>query len=367
MHGDALSKTVLFAGNHARSRTLVIAMNETASDLSQLVATAQAEIARSEAIEQLEQIRVRLLGKKGEITAQLKALGAMDPETRRAAGAKINEAKDALIQAIEAKREALEAAALAEQLAKDAVDVTLPGRGQAIGGLHPVTRVRRRIEQIFRNAGFTVADGPEIEDDWHNFEALNIPANHPARAMHDTFYFPDGRLLRTHTSPVQVRVMEQQKPPVRVIVPGRVYRCDSDMTHTPMFHQVEGLVVDEGISFANLKAILHSFMKELFEKDVKMRLRPSYFPFTEPSAEVDISCVSCGGSGCRVCKQTGWVEVAGCGVVHPNVLRAVNIDPERYTGYAFGMGIDRLTMLRYNVNDIRMYFENDLRFLKQFA
>jgi len=230
-----------------------------------------------------------------------------------------------------------------------------------------VTRVRRRIEQIFRNAGFAVADGPEIEDDWHNFEALNIPANHPARAMHDTFYFGDGRLLRTHTSPVQVRVMQSQQPPVRVIVPGRVYRNDSDMTHTPMFHQVEGLVVDEGITFANLKACLHEFMKALFEKDVKMRLRPSYFPFTEPSAEVDISCVACGGSGCRVCKNTGWVEVAGCGVVHPNVLRAVNIDPERYTGYAFGMGIDRLTMLRYNVTDIRMYFENDLRFLKQFA
>jgi phenylalanyl-tRNA synthetase alpha chain len=243
----------------------------------------------------------------------------------------------------------------------------LPGRGQRIGGLHPVTRVRRRIEQLFRAAGFSVADGPEIEDDWHNFEALNIPANHPARAMHDTFYFPDGRLLRTHTSPVQVRVMQQQPPPIRVIVPGRVYRNDSDMTHTPMFHQVEGLVIDEGISFANLKAILHGFMKAFFEKDVKMRLRPSYFPFTEPSAEVDISCVSCSGSGCRVCKQTGWVEVAGCGVVHPNVLRAVNIDTQRYTGYAFGMGIDRLTMLRYNVNDIRLYFENDLRFLRQFV
>ncbi len=342
-------------------------MTEIAADLPTVVASARAEIARSATIEQLEQIRVRLLGKKGEITSLLKSLGGMDPEARRTVGAKINEAKDGLIAAIEEKREALEQQALAQQLASDAVDVTLPGRGQPIGGLHPVTRVRRRIEQIFRSAGFQIADGPEIEDDWHNFEALNIPANHPARAMHDTFYFPDGRLLRTHTSPVQVRVMQQQKPPVRVIVPGRVYRCDSDMTHTPMFHQVEGLVVDEGISFANLKAILHSFMKTLFEKDVKMRLRPSYFPFTEPSAEVDISCVSCGGSGCRVCKNTGWVEVAGCGVVHPNVLRAVNIDTERYTGYAFGMGIDRLTMLRYNVNDIRMYFENDLRFLRQFA
>ena len=342
-------------------------MTETAVDLSFVVESARADISRSANIDQLEQVRVRLLGKKGEITALLKSLGGMDPEARRTAGARINEAKDSLLAAIEDKRARLEAQALAQQLASDAVDVTLPGRGQRSGGLHPVTRVRRRIEQIFRSAGFEIAEGPEIEDDWHNFEALNIPANHPARAMHDTFYFPDGRLLRTHTSPVQVRVMQRQQPPVRVIAPGRVYRCDSDMTHTPMFHQVEGLVVDEGISFANLKAILHNFMKALFEKDVKMRLRPSYFPFTEPSAEVDISCVSCGGSGCRVCKNTGWVEVAGCGVVHPNVLRAVNIDTERYTGYAFGMGIDRLTMLRYNVNDIRMYFENDLRFLRQFA
>jgi phenylalanyl-tRNA synthetase alpha chain len=342
-------------------------MTESVQDLQTLVSGARAEIAACSSIEDLEQIRVRLLGKKGEITAQLKSLGAMEPEARRVAGARINEAKESLTAALDARREELDAEKLAAQLASDAVDVTLPGRGTTLGGLHPITRVRRRIEQIFRNAGFTVADGPEIEDDWHNFEALNIPADHPARAMHDTFYFPDGRLLRTHTSPVQVRVMEHQQPPIRVIVPGRVYRVDSDMTHTPMFHQVEGLVVDEGISFANLKAILHGFMRELFEKDVKMRLRPSYFPFTEPSAEVDISCVACGGSGCRVCKTTGWVEVAGCGVVHPNVLKAVNIDPERYTGYAFGMGIDRLTMLRYNVNDIRMYFENDLRFLRQFA
>lgn len=342
-------------------------MTESAQDLGLLVASARAEIAGVAGIEGLEQIRVRLLGKKGEITAALKSLGGMDAEARKAAGAKINDAKNALTTALDERRTALEAEQLAAQLAGDSIDVTLPGRGQAIGGLHPVTRVRRRIEQIFRNTGFTVADGPEIEDEWHNFEALNIPANHPARAMHDTFYFPDGRLLRTHTSPVQVRVMEGQQPPFRVIVPGRVYRNDSDMTHTPMFHQVEGLVVDEGITFANLKAVLHGFMQALFEKQVKMRLRPSYFPFTEPSAEVDISCVACGGSGCRVCKNTGWVEVAGCGVVHPNVLRAVNVDPERYTGYAFGMGIDRLTMLRYNVNDIRPYFENDLRFLRQFA
>jgi phenylalanyl-tRNA synthetase alpha chain len=337
------------------------------AEIHALFGAACGGIARAASIEELEQIRVRLLGKKGEITAQLKSLGSMDPEARKAAGAKINEAKDALTTTLDARRAELENEQLAAQLASDTVDVTLPGRGQTLGGLHPVTRSRRRIEQIFRGGGFTVADGPEIEDDWHNFEALNIPADHPARAMHDTFYFGDGRLLRTHTSPVQVRYLQAHQPPVRIIVPGRVYRNDSDMTHTPMFHQLEGLVVDEGISFANLKAVLHGFMKEFFEKDVGMRLRPSYFPFTEPSAEVDISCVACGGTGCRVCKQTGWLEVAGCGVVHPNVLRAVNIDAERYTGYAFGFGIDRLTMLRYDVNDLRMFFENDLRFLGQFS
>jgi phenylalanyl-tRNA synthetase alpha chain len=345
----------------------MLLMTEPSQDLQSLVQTIRAEIARSLGLEDLEQIRVRLLGKKGEITALLKSLGTMEQEARRAAGARINDAKNSLVAALDERRAVLEAKKLAEQLAGDAIDVTLPGRGQTTGGLHPVTRLRRRIEQLFRTAGFTIADGPEIEDDWHNFGALNIPADHPARAMHDTFYFPDGRLLRTHTSPVQIRVMEGQEPPFRVIVPGRVYRIDSDMTHTPMFHQLEGLVVDEGITFANLKAVLHGFMRELFEKDVKMRLRPSYFPFTEPSAEVDISCVACGGSGCRICKQTGWVEVAGCGVVHPNVLRAVNIDPERYTGYAFGMGIDRMAMLRYDISDLRMNFENDLRFLNQFA
>lgn len=342
-------------------------MSASHPELNSLVEAARAAIAHSASMEELEQVRVRLLGKKGEITALLKSLGGMDPEARRVAGAGINDAKSALVAALDERRDQLEADKLAAQLTGDTLDVTLPGRGQASGSLHPVTRVRRRLEQIFRNAGFTIEDGPEIEDEWYNFEALNIPANHPARAMHDTFYFPDGRLLRTHTSPVQIRAMQGRKPPFRVIAPGRVYRNDSDMTHTPMFHQLEGLVVDEGITFANLKAALHSFMKALFERDVKMRLRPSYFPFTEPSAEVDISCVACGGSGCRVCKNTGWVEVAGCGVVHPNVLRAVDVDPERYTGYAFGMGIDRLTMLRYNVNDIRLYFDNDLRFLRQFA
>jgi phenylalanyl-tRNA synthetase alpha chain len=261
----------------------------------------------------------------------------------------------------------LERADLERKLAEGRVDVTQPGRGQAPGGLHPITRTRRRIEALFRNSGFSVEDGPEIEDDWHNFEALNIPANHPARAMHDTFYFPDGRLLRTHTSPVQIRAMLREKPPLRMIMPGRVYRCDSDMTHTPMFHQVEGLVVDEGVSLAHLRSVLHHFVERFFERKLGIRFRPSYFPFTEPSAEVDIECVFCSGAGCRVCKNTGWLEVAGCGMVHPNVLANVGIDTERYTGYAFGMGIERLTMLRYNVNDIRMYFENDLRFLRQFG
>jgi len=341
-------------------------MSESA-DLNALIDQARSEIEQCVDLAVLDQIRVRLLGKKGEITERLKALGAMDPETRRAAGATINAAKDQIAAALGDRKAALEAQELAERLAKDSLDVTLPGRGQTPGGLHPVTRARRRIEQIFRQAGFIVADGPEIEDDWHNFEALNIPADHPARAMHDTFYFPDGRLLRTHTSPVQIRAMQTQSPPLKIISPGRVYRCDSDMTHTPMFHQVEGLVVDEGISFANLKAALQSFLQAFFEASVSIRLRPSYFPFTEPSAEFDISCVACSGQGCRVCKQTGWLEVGGCGMVHPNVLRAVNIDPEKYTGYAFGMGVERLAMLRYKVGDIRLYFENDLRFLRQFA
>ena len=341
-------------------------MTDSSNDIQTLVSAAIAEIQACASLASLDQIRVRLLGKKGELTSQLKNLGQMDAEARRAAGAIVNTAKEELSVALDMRRDALESEQLAHKLAAETIDVTLPGRGQTMGGLHPVTRVRQRIEQLFRSAGFSVVDGPEIEDDWHNFEALNIPGNHPARAMHDTFYFGDGRLLRTHTSPVQVRAMRDQGAPLCVIAPGRVYRCDSDMTHTPMFHQVEGLVVDENISFANLKAVLHDFMKAFFETDVSMRLRPSYFPFTEPSAEVDISCVSCGGKGCRVCKQTGWLEVAGCGMVHPNVLRAVGIDPERYTGYAFGMGVERLTMLRYKVNDIRLYFENDLNFLKQF-
>ena len=341
--------------------------NEPTLDLDRLATAARAAIDGCADLAALEEVKVEYFGKKGAITAMLKSLGALAPDARREAGARINAVRDELTGLVNARQASLEAEALERKLAAGRVDVTQPGRGQQPGGLHPITRTRRRIEAIFRNAGFGIEDGPEVEDDWHNFEALNIPANHPARAMHDTFYFPDGRLLRTHTSPVQVRAMLRDQPPLRMIMPGRVYRCDSDMTHTPMFHQVEGLVIDEGVSFAHLKSVLHHFMERYFERRLGIRFRPSYFPFTEPSAEVDIECVFCSGKGCRVCKQTGWLEVAGCGMVHPNVLRNVGIDPERWTGYAFGMGIERLTMLRYNVNDIRMYFENDLRFLRQFG
>jgi phenylalanyl-tRNA synthetase alpha chain len=335
-------------------------------DLTSLVSEALGEVAASADLGSLDDVRVRWLGKKGTLTEQLKSLGGLPAAERPAAGQRINEAKERVQAAIEARREALARAEVERELAAGRVDVTLPGRGEQRGGLHPVTLARLRIEEIFRRAGFEVATGPEIEDDFHNFEALNFPPNHPARAMHDTFYFPDGRLLRTHTSPVQIRAMLTQGAPIAIVAPGRVYRCDSDMTHSPMFHQLEGLKVDENISFANLKAALHGFLQSFFERDLAMRLRPSYFPFTEPSAEVDMSCVFCEGRGCRTCKYTGWLEIAGCGMVHPNVLRASNIDPERYTGYAWGMGIDRLAMLRYGVSDLRLFFENDLRFLEQF-
>ena len=338
----------------------------TAEDLSKLVEQALADIGASANVAALDEVRVRLLGKKGLLTEQLKGLGKLSAEERPAAGQRINDAKTSIHAALEMRRIRLEQATLELELAKGALDVTLPGRGQEAGSLHPVTRTRLRIEQIFSQAGFQVASGPEVEDDFHNFEALNIPKNHPARAMHDTFYFPDGRLLRTHTSPVQIRSMRAQPPPLAVIAPGRVYRNDSDMTHSPMFHQVEGIAIGESISFANLKAMLHTFVERFFEQPLGMRLRPSYFPFTEPSAEVDIECVFCHGKGCRVCKQTGWLEILGCGMVHPNVLAAAGIDSERWQGYAFGMGIERLTMLRYGVDDLRLFFENDLQFLKQF-
>ncbi len=337
-----------------------------ADALSILVERALADVGASANLERLDDVRVRLLGKKGQLTEQLKGLGALPAAERPAAGQRINEAKAAIQTAIESRRAALEASVLDAELAKGAIDVTLPGRGQEPGSLHPVTRTRLRIERIFMQAGFQVATGPEVEDDFHNFEALNIPKNHPARAMHDTFYFPDGRLLRTHTSPVQIRAMRAMKPPLAVIAPGRVYRNDSDMTHSPMFHQVEGIMVGEAVSFANLKAMLHTFVEHFFEQPLGMRLRPSYFPFTEPSAEVDIECVFCHGAGCRVCKHSGWLEILGCGMIHPNVLAAAGIDSERWQGYAFGMGIERLAMLRYGVDDLRLFFENDLQFLKQF-
>ena len=332
-----------------------------------LRAAALAAIADSPDLVQLDRVRVRYLGKSGELTALLKQLGTLPKEDRPAAGQLINQAKDEVQQAIDGRKSVLEQAALSARLAAERIDVTLPGRGQRAGGLHPVTRTLRRIERLFANAGFAVAEGPEVETAYHNFEALNIPEHHPARAMHDTFYFDAELLLRTHTSPVQIRVMKEQAPPLKIIAPGRVYRCDSDLTHTPMFHQVEGLLVDEQVSFADLKGVLYDFLTNFFERDLKLRFRPSYFPFTEPSAEVDIQCVMCGGSGCRVCKQTGWLEVLGCGMVYPEVFKHVGIDPDRYLGYAFGMGVERLAMLRYGIDDIRMYFENDLRFLRQFA
>jgi len=335
-------------------------------DLTDLAQEALAAVAACADLTVLDEARVHWLGKKGVLTEQLKTLGALPAAERPAAGARINQAKEQVQAAIEARRAALERADIERRLAAGRIDVTLPGRGEESGGLHPVTQARLRIETLFRRAGFEVASGPEIEDDFHNFEALNIPPNHPARAMHDTFYFPDGRLLRTHTSPVQIRALQARGAPLAIIAPGRVYRCDSDMTHSPMFHQLEGLVVDENVSFAHMKAVLHGFLQAFFERELAMRLRPSFFPFTEPSAEVDMSCVFCEGRGCRVCKHTGWLEISGCGMVHPNVLTASGVDAERYTGYAFGAGIDRLAMLRYGVNDLRSFFENDLRFLRQF-
>ena len=336
-------------------------------DLTDLAQEALAAVAACADLTALDEARVHWLGKKGVLTEQLKALGALPAAERPAAGARINQAKEQVQAAIDARLAALERADIERRLAAGRIDVTLPGRGEESGGLHPLTQARLRIETLFRRAGFEVASGPEIEDDFYNFEALNIPPNHPARAMHDTLYFPDGRLLRTHTSPVQIRALQARGAPLAIIAPGRVYRRDSiDMTHSPMFHQLEGLVVDENVSFANMKAVLHGFLQAFFERELAMRLRPSFFPFTEPSAEVDMSCVFCEGRGCRVCKHSGWLEISGCGMVHPNVLTASGIDAERYTGYAFGAGIDRLAMLRYGVNDLRLFFENDLRFLRQF-
>jgi phenylalanyl-tRNA synthetase alpha chain len=342
-------------------------MTNTMQDISDLLDEAMRAVATAADLSILEKLRVHYLGKKGVLTERLKSLGTLPVEQRPAAGAAINQTKQKLHEAIEARHGELQAATRTARLATETLDVTLPGRGQGRAGLHPITRTLQRIEALFAQVGYEVAEGPEVEDDYHNFEALNVPPSHPARAMHDTFYFDAHTLLRTHTSPVQIRIMETRTPPLRIIAPGRVYRRDSDLTHTPMFHQVEGLLVDTGVSFADLKGTLHDFLQQFFERDFAIRFRPSYFPFTEPSAVVDIQCVICGGSGCRVCKHTGWLEILGCGMVHPKVFTQANIDNECYTGFAFGIGVERLAMLRYGVSDLRLFFENDLRFLRQFS
>lgn len=331
-----------------------------AKALKALLEKALSEVEKSSDLASLEAVRVAYLGKKGQLTTHLKSLGGLDPDARRDAGGAINEVKTSLVQALNTKEQGFRAAALAEKLEHDRVDVTLPGRRGPVGGQHPVSRTLDRILDLFTRLGFQIATGPEIETDFYNFEALNFPAHHPARAMHDTFYLPDGRLLRTHTSPVQIRVLETQAPPVRIIAPGRVFRADSDQTHTPQFHQVEGLVVDRGITFADLKGLLAEFVNAFFEQDLEIRLRPSYFPFTEPSAEVDVRWHDQAGN------PSGWLEVLGCGMVHPNVLKQCQVDPEIYSGYAFGLGVERFAMLRYQVNDLRLFYDNDLRFLEQF-
>ena len=336
------------------------------AEIESITSSAADAIAAAGDLKSLDDVRVSFLGKKGSLTGLLKGLGQLDADERPKAGAKINAAKESVQASLDDAKARLEQEQLSQALAEDAVDVTLPGRRMPLGGLHPVTQAMQRIEEIFVGAGYDVVQGPEIENDYYNFEALNIPAHHPARAMHDTFYFADGTLLRTHTSPSQVHTMEEREPPIRVICPGRVYRRDNDLTHSPMFHQVEGLVVDKGISFADLKGTVIEFLQRFFEADLNVRFRPSYFPFTEPSAEVDVECVHCRGKGCRVCSNTGWLEVMGCGLVHPNVLSMSGIDPEEYSGFAFGFGGDRLAMLLYEVDDLRLFFENDVRFLKQF-
>ena len=335
--------------------------------LDELKAEATAAIESAIDSAALEKLRVEWLGKKGRVTDLLKSLGQLDAAERPKVGAEINAVKQLLNEQISERKEALQQAAIASQLAAEALDVTLPGRREDLGALHPITRTIERMAGYFAALGFEVVEGPEIEDDYHNFEALNIPAHHPARAMHDTFYIDDTHVLRTHTSGVQVRTMETREPPLRVICPGRVYRCDSDLTHSPMFHQVEGLLIDENVSFGQLKGIIQDFLHAFFEQDaLAVRFRPSYFPFTEPSAEVDIQCVKCAGEGCRICSGTGWLEVMGCGMVHPRVLEMSGVDTERYQGFAFGMGVERVAMLRYGIGDLRLNFENDLRFLAQF-
>jgi phenylalanyl-tRNA synthetase alpha chain len=336
------------------------------ADLDEILQQATAEILKAADLKTLDDYRVHYLGKKGQLTEFLKTLGQLSHEERPVFGQKINRVKQQVQELIEKQSVLLQQQQIEQQLAAESIDITLPGRAQSRGSVHPVTKTRERIEALFAQMGFDVMDGPEIEDDYHNFEALNIPPLHPARSMQDTFYISDDMLLRTQTSNVQIRAMKATKPPLRIISMGRVYRTEFDLTHTPMFHQIEGLMVDENVNFADLKEILRQFLQAFFEKPVPLRFRPSYFPFTEPSAEVDIGCFNCNSQGCRICKNTGWVEVLGCGMVHPNVFRSVGIDSERYTGWAFGAGLDRLTMLRYGITDLRALFENDLRFLRQF-
>lgn len=332
-----------------------------------IIAEARRDFDAAATLPALDQAKARYLGRNGALTQLMKGLATLPPEARKETGARFNAVKAEIEALLKARREAIQAEALAQQLRQEALDVTLPGRGQPAGGLHPVSRTLARIERLFLSLGFAVAEGPEIETDFYNFTALNIPEDHPARAMHDTFYLRDGHLLRTHTSPVQVRYMQDNRPPLKIIAPGRVYRCDSDVTHTPMFHQVEGLWVDSHISFADLKGVLAEFMARFFERDnLPVRFRASFFPFTEPSAEMDIGCVICEGRGCRVCSHTGWLEVLGCGMVHPNVFANVGIDAEQWQGFAFGLGVERLAMLRYGVDDLRLFFENEVRFLRQF-
>ena len=338
------------------------------SELQVTTQEAVAAIAMAVDIAALEQLRVQYLGRKGELTRRRKGLKSLPPAERPGLGVEINQAIQTVQTCLAERLSQLKQAAIEAELAASSVDVTLPGRDRTVGLVHPVTRVIERIEGFFESIGYEVVEGPEIEDEYHNFEALNIPREHPARAMHDTFYVNNALLLRTHTSPVQVRTMESREPPLRVICPGRVYRVDSDLTHTPMFHQIEGLLIDRESTFADLKGTIVRFLQVFFERDdLPVRFRPSYFPFTEPSAEVDCTCVHCNGEGCRVCSETGWLEVMGCGMVHPGVLEHSGVDSEVFTGFAFGMGADRFAMLRYGVNDLRLFFENDLRFLEQFG
>jgi phenylalanyl-tRNA synthetase alpha chain len=334
-------------------------------DIESLLDCAITKINKSNSIEDLDTIRINYLGKKGEFNKLMQVLKNLDAQQRPIFGEKVNFAKEKIEQAIIFRKKLLIDKALQDKLAQETLDISLPVSVD-IGSMHPVTRTKNRVVEIFNTMGFTLAEGPEIEDDFHNFTALNIPPDHPARAMQDTFYFKDGTLLRTHTSNVQIRTMQSGEPPFKIIAAGRVYRCDSDLTHTPMFHQLEGFMLDQGISFANLKYILDNFLHLFFERPLPTRYRSSYFPFTEPSAEVDMQCVACHGNGCRICSNSGWLEILGCGMVHPNVLASCNVDSEKYSGWAFGVGLDRLAMLKYNIPDLRMLFENDLSFLQQF-